>query len=109
MIAYIVEGEYNGNYLRKVQVYADTQIYMNCRHDQHGIRGSLDCPLKSEVGVNIIYNHTPMNAGTLARPIGALSFMVQQNFKKFPATSASVTDYYMLRADGSLMKQETPF
>ena len=109
VIAYIVEGEYNGSYLRKVRVYADPRIYMKCESDRHGIRNSLDCPLKSKVSVDVIYNHAPINVGTVAKPIGALSFMVQQNFKKFPATAGSVTDYYMLRADGALMKQETPF
>jgi len=109
VIAYIIEGEYNGSYLRKVRVYADPGIYSVCGHDQNGIRASLDCPLKSKVSVDIIYNHTPMNVGTADKPIGALSFMVQQSFRKFPAAAGSVTEYYMLRADGSLMKQETPF
>jgi hypothetical protein len=109
VIAYIIEGEYNGSYLRKVRVYADSQIYSGCVHDQNGVRGSLDCPLKSKVSVDIVYNHTPMNVGTADKPIGALLFMVQQGFRKFPATAESSTEYYMLRADGALMKQETPF
>jgi len=109
VIAYVIEGEYNGSYLRKVRVYADPRIYSVCAHDQNGVRASLDCPLKSKVSVDIIYNHTPMNVGTADKPVGALSFMVQQSFRKFPATAGSATEYYILRADGALMKQETPF